>query len=136
MASHFCALTFNFGLRTFDFLVCVWDGECGAISNHARWAHQLLPGMSITGGYYRSWAANFRVTDNLAVTPADHDPYCITAPNDPRLPGGGGYEACGLYDISPAKFGQVNNLSHQFERDSSRHRHERAQGQSPQISAH
>jgi hypothetical protein len=50
------------------------------------------------------------VADNLAVTPADFDPYCITAPSDPRLPNGGGYQVCGLYYVSPAKFGQVDNL--------------------------
>jgi hypothetical protein len=71
---------------------------------------ELRRGVSVTGGYYRNWAGNFRVTDNLAVTPADYSPYCITAPVDPRLPGGGGYEVCGLYDINPNKFGQVNNL--------------------------
>ena len=48
--------------------------------------------------------------DNLAVSPQDFDPFCITAPVDPRLPGGGGNQICGLYDIKPAKFGQVNNL--------------------------
>src|SRR5206468_1649467 len=36
------------------------------------------------------------------------DPYCITAPSDAKLPGGGGYQVCGLYDVAPAKFGQVN----------------------------
>ena len=44
------------------------------------------------------------------MTPADYNPFCITAPNDPRLPGGGGYPVCGLYDLSPAKFGRVTNL--------------------------
>jgi hypothetical protein len=44
------------------------------------------------------------------VTPADFDPFCITAPLDARLPGGGGYKVCGLYDVSPAKFGQVNSV--------------------------
>ena len=47
------------------------------------------------------------MTDNQLVTPADYDPYCVTAPVDTRLPGGGGYQVCGLYDIKPAKFGQV-----------------------------
>jgi hypothetical protein len=71
---------------------------------------QLHSGVSVTAGYYRNWAGNFRVTDNLEVMPADHSPYCIIAPVDPRLPGGGGYQVCGLYDVAPAKFGQVQNL--------------------------
>ena len=116
------------------------NGECGAIANQnfgrstpatsyaddvlrgfgardSNWdlsaevQHQLRPGMSVTAGYYRNWYDHFLVTDNLAAaTPADYSPYCITAPVDPRLPGGGGYPVCGLYDVSPAKFGQVNNL--------------------------
>lgn len=52
-------------------------------------------------------------TDNLEVTPADYTPYCITAPVNPRLPGGGGYQVCGLYDLAPARFGRVNNLVRQ-----------------------
>ena len=72
--------------------------------------HQLGPGLSVTGGYYHNWDGNYRVTDNAAVADADYSPYCITAPSDPRLPGGGGYQVCGLYDINPDKFGQVSNV--------------------------
>ena len=42
--------------------------------------------------------------------PADFDTYCITAPSDPRLPGGGGYQVCGLANIKPEQFGQVQNV--------------------------
>lgn len=116
------------------------NGECGAVANQnfgknnpnaTRYAddvlhglgardynwdvatevqHQVLPGMSVTGGYYRNWYGNFRVTDNLAVTSADYNTYCITAPTNPQLPSGGGYQVCGLYDINPSKFGQFSNL--------------------------
>ncbi|MQA31171.1 MAG: hypothetical protein GEU82_15280 [Luteitalea sp.] len=82
--------------------------------------HQLSQGVSITGGYYRNWTDHYSVvggtgweagvTDNLAVVPSDFDPYCVTAPSDPRLPGGGGYQVCGLYDVNPAKFGQADLL--------------------------
>jgi hypothetical protein len=71
---------------------------------------ELRPGWSITGGYYRNWFGNFLVTDNTLVTPADYDPYCVTAPTDSRLPNGGGYQVCGLYDLKPGKFGQVNSV--------------------------
>src|SRR5207253_774873 len=62
------------------------------------------------GGYYHNWFGNFRVTDNLSVTPADYSSYCITAPVDTRLPGGGGYQICGLADVNLNKFGQFNNV--------------------------
>ena len=115
------------------------NGECGPISNvnfgqagvstvwnddvrlgfgarPANWdialelQQQLGSAVSITGGYNRTWAENFRVTDNIQVEPSDFDPFCITAPVHPDLPGGGGYELCGLYDVRPAKFGQVDNV--------------------------
>ncbi len=72
--------------------------------------HELWQGVSIGAGYFRTWYGNFTVTDNLEVTPQDYDPYCITVPTDPQLPGGGGNRICGLYDITPSKFGRVNNL--------------------------
>src|SRR5207253_1569390 len=53
---------------------------------------------------------NFIVTDNLEVAPSDYNTYCIKTPTDALLPGGGGYDVCGLYDVVPAKFGRVNNF--------------------------
>ena len=84
----------------------------------AEMQHQIRPGLSVTTGYYRNWSNHFSppgsfdpgVTDNLLVTPEDFSPYCITAPLDPRLPRGGSYQVCGLYDVAPSKFGQVDNL--------------------------
>jgi hypothetical protein len=114
------------------------SGECGAMSDpnfggfspSTRWAddvlrgfgvrnsnwdfasevqRQLGTGVSLTAGYYRNWYGNFIATDNLLRTPADFDPYCITAPLNRNLPGGGGYQVCGMYDVSVAKFNQVDN---------------------------
>src|SRR5262249_39168876 len=53
----------------------------------------------------------FLAVDNQAVTPEDFDQFCITAPVDPRLPASvSGQQFCGLYDVTPAKFGQIDNL--------------------------
>jgi hypothetical protein len=71
---------------------------------------ELRPGVGLTVGYYRTWYENHLLTDNLAVTPADFDPYCVTAPVHPLLAGGGGYPICGLYDVKREKFGRVDNL--------------------------
>ena len=79
--------------------------------------HELFPGVSVDAGYFRRKAGNFAYeagnialaagyVDNLAVTPADYSPYCLTLPSDRRLPGGGGNQVCGFYDVSPTKFGQ------------------------------
>ncbi len=72
--------------------------------------HELRPGWSVSGGYYRNWYGSFLTTDNTLVTPADFSPYCITAPSNAQLPGGGGYQVCGLYDVAPTLFGQVNSV--------------------------
>ena len=66
---------------------------------------ELMSRVSVDVAYFRRAQGNFTTTDNLDVTSADFQPYCVTAPSDPRLPGGGGQEICGLYDIVPTKFG-------------------------------
>jgi hypothetical protein len=87
-------------------------------------AHQLTQGVGVDVGYYLRWFGNFQVQQNLAVNAAAFDPFSITAPADPRLPGGGGYTIGSLYDIKSTFFGQTNNyitmadaLGGQFEHD-------------------
>jgi hypothetical protein len=70
---------------------------------------QVLPRVSIEVGYFRRWLNNFTVTDNLSVASSDFTPYAITAPSDPRLPGGGNYAVNGLYNVVQSKFGQTSN---------------------------
>ena len=71
---------------------------------------QILPRASATLAYSRRWFHGFTVADNLALQPSDLTPFSVVAPEDPRLPGGGGYVVSGLYDVAPDKAGQVSNL--------------------------
>ena len=94
-------VTTGFGARPFT-----WD-----ISAEVQ--HEVRQGLSVTAGYYQNWMGNIPVTHNMLTTPADYDDYCVTAPTAPQngftLPGGGGYQVCGLYDLQPSKVGQVQN---------------------------
>ena len=58
---------------------------------------QITNNLAVAATYARAIYGNFIVTDNLNLTPADFDPYCITLPTDPRLPRSG-QQLCGLYD--------------------------------------
>jgi hypothetical protein len=88
----------GWGKRRYD-----WEVQAGV-------HHEFMPGLSATATYTRHWYGNFLVTDNLAVSPSDYTSYCVTAPVDPRLAGGGGNQICGFYDLNPDKFGKVDNL--------------------------
>jgi hypothetical protein len=53
--------------------------------------HELVPRVSAEFSYHWRTFAGFTVTDDRALGPEDYDQFTITAPSDPRLPGGGGY---------------------------------------------
>jgi hypothetical protein len=67
--------------------------------------HELAPRVSVAGGWYRRKFGNQTVTvDNrYSMAKGSYDgPFCLNAPADPNLPGSGGYQVCGLYDLKPA----------------------------------
>ena len=80
-----------------------WEGSVGI-------QHELAPGVAVNVSYHRRWYHGLVSTDNVLVGPSDFEPFCVTGPRDSRLPGGGGEEICGLYDISRAMFGAVDNV--------------------------
>jgi len=92
------AVTKGWGQRTNN-----WETSFGV-------QQEVRKGMSVDLTYFRRRYGKYAVADNRAVAPSDYDPYCVTAPVDPRLPGGGGNRICGLYDLNPGKFGQVDNF--------------------------
>jgi hypothetical protein len=103
-----------------DFLNPAMNGECGPWSN-LQWGQsvpttrinpatlegwdvrnhdwqvgvtfqqQLRNQMAVEVSYNRRWWDNFFTTNNAALTAADWDQVTLTAPQNPRLPGGGGY---------------------------------------------
>jgi hypothetical protein len=75
-----------------------WQFSAGA-------QHELLPRTSVEVSYFRTSFGGFIVVDSRALTPADFDQFSLTAPRDPRLPGGGGNVISGFYNINPSKFG-------------------------------
>ena len=87
----------GFGNRQYN-----WEFSAGV-------QHELMPRVSLDVGYFRRIWGNFQVTDNLLVGPGDFTEFSMTAPSDPRLPGGGGYTLTGLYNVRPELFGRTQN---------------------------
>jgi hypothetical protein len=71
--------------------------------------HEVLPRVSVSAGYMRRWLQHFTVTDNRAQSASDYTPFSVTAPSDPRLPGGGGYVVSGLYNVVQPVASLVDN---------------------------
>jgi hypothetical protein len=75
--------------------------------------HELAPRWSVNGGYYRRWYGNQTFTHDTRFSAASYDTFCVNAPSDPNLPGGGNYQVCGLEDLKPSVAAQnlpANNV--------------------------
>jgi hypothetical protein len=114
-----------------DFSILDANGECGAISNRnfgqtnpkatiydpdtlsgfqkrpydweveAGVTQELRPGLAASAAFFRHWFGNAYTSTNTVLKPSDFNSFCLTAPSDSRLPGGGGNQICGLYDSLP-----------------------------------
>lgn len=108
--------TFGRNVSTTRYDPAVLDGW-GKRGYNFEWTvaaqHQLADRVSINGGYYRRTFGNQTFTDDLRFDANSYDSFCVRAPIDPDLPGGGGYQVCGIPDLKPAVFAQglpANNL--------------------------
>jgi hypothetical protein len=70
----------------------------------------------VSGGWYRRKFGNQTLTvdQRYSIANGSYDgPFCLNAPADPNLPGGGNYQVCGLYDLKQSVVAQQlpqNNL--------------------------
>ena len=84
---------------------------------HANWEfstsvqHEVLPRVSVDVGFFHRAFVNFETVNNRAIGAGDFDTFSVTAPLDPRLPGGGGYVLNGFVDANPAVAGLVDELT-------------------------
>ncbi len=88
------AVTTGFGHRGY-----AWEFSGGV-------QHELLPRVSVSFNYYRRLTAgNQVITDNANLGPSNYiGPYCATVPTDARLPQGGGWQLCDIYQLAPEAF--------------------------------
>jgi hypothetical protein len=94
--------TFGRNVTTTRYDPAVLDGW-GKRGYNDEWTvaaqHQLFARVAVNGGYYRRSFGNQTFTDDLRFAAEDYDFFCVTAPNDPLLPNGGGYQVCGVPNL-------------------------------------
>ena len=88
----------------------------GVRENDWQWGltvqQELVPRVSVEIGYARRWWQGFTVTDNLVRHPSQYDSWTISAPQDSRLPGGGGYPIATYVPTAAAAAMAAQTTSH------------------------
>jgi hypothetical protein len=92
----------------------------GVRQNDWQWGvtlqRQVIPRVSAEVAYNRRWFRGAKITDNTLRGPEDYEQFILTAPQDPRLPGGGGYPiALSMVTAAAASRGAQNYVT--FETD-------------------
>ena len=92
----------------------------GVRQNDWQWGitlqQQVIPRVSAEVAYNRRWFKGAKVTDDRLRGPADYETFTVTAPQDARLPGGGGYPiTLGMITAAAAARGTQNYVT--FETD-------------------
>jgi hypothetical protein len=77
---------------------------------------EVLPRVSVEVAYNRRWWGNYTVVNNEALGANDFETWVFTAPNDPRLPGGGGYNIT-EYEVKPEAASRTPSNYETFETD-------------------
>ena len=79
-----------------------WGVRSGDWQWGAALQQQLLPRVSAELSYQRRWLVNFTATDNRNLGVSDFDSFAVLIPSDERLPGGGGGQVPGIYNVTAA----------------------------------
>jgi hypothetical protein len=105
----------NFG-KTVQSLIIDPDTLKGWFKRGYTWEYafglrrELVRQVAVTAEVYHRWNGNQTALDNTLISASDFTgPFCVKAPTDARMPGGGGFDVCGLYDINPTAFGKTMN---------------------------
>ena len=94
-AAYDSAITTGFGVRPNDM---EWT---------AGVQQQVAPRVAVDFQFTRHSFGNFIAAQNTTRPPSAYNSYCVTAPVDSRLPGGGGNQICGFMDLQTAYFTTV-----------------------------
>jgi hypothetical protein len=100
-------ITNGYGVRGYS-----WEYSVGV-------QHELFPRVSVNANYYRRpTGLNHTSSDNINIGPEHYQgPYCVTTPVDPRLPNGGGWDLCGIYQLRPEAFSITTQNVQTFTQD-------------------
>ncbi len=84
-----------------------WQNRPNEWTMSASVQQEVVPGIALTFGFYRTWFGNLTVAQNTAIPASGYDQYCVTPPASTAYSGIGGTPLCNLYDPQPQYQGKA-----------------------------